>query len=65
MITTPQKRHASPPPANDNGDAPPTVEQMRFDLAVAGYGADFLARFMKHYPNIPEAKAVEMFHAVY
>jgi len=51
----------SPSPANDNE---PTVAEMREDLEAAGYG-ETLRRFMKHYPNIPEQKAVELFHSFY
>lgn len=51
-------------PENHETASEPTVAEMRADLIEAGY-EETLARFMRHYPNIPEAKAVEMFHAVY
>ena len=47
----------NPKAANDNGDAPLTIEQMRFDLAVAGY-ADMIADLVRDYPGMSEAEAI-------
>ena len=54
----------NPKAANDNGDAPLTIEQMRFDLAVAGY-ADMIADLVRDYPGMSEAEAIARLHSFY
>jgi hypothetical protein len=64
MSSHPEKRQASPSPANDNGDAALTIEQMRFDLAIAGY-ADLIAELMRDHPGLDEETAIEHLHSFY
>jgi hypothetical protein len=64
MSPNPEMRKALALAANDNGDAPLTIEQMRFDLAVAGY-ADLIEEIVRNHPGLTEEEAVEHLHSFY
>ncbi len=54
----------SPDPKKQESPGALTVAEMRADLERADL-ADVLAHFLKCYPHIPEAKAVELLHSSY
>lgn len=64
MATNPEIKKALALACNDNGDVELTIEQMRFDLAVAGY-LDLIPQIMTNHPGLDEATAIEHLHAFY